>query len=367
MGARMEEQDAWIEECVELLQQLETLNSGRDFASQSELRERGYHHRERIEDDISRLRSRLTERLNGHRLETEVLTPCLDVASVSPLCGTNTNAKEVKLPTEVWAKIAGMISSNDVCSFALSCKQMRQAQLMAGRRLSTRPTWAQGNGTDTFTEDWCKYWSRKFNVRETRMEYNKAIVYIASRHGYLGVLQKYWSTGPEDKLCLLWDAKTCVWSAFGGHLETLKWLRAMGCPWDVSTCAWAAQGGHLALLRWAHLNGAPWDANTCAYAAKAGNLDVLAWARSQNPPCPWDSTTCRKAAENGHLDVLKWCRRQSRDVCPWNEYLCVGAARGGHLHVLQWAVKEGCPWSRAACREAALEKGHREVVEWIDD
>ena len=69
----MEEQDAnWIEECVELLQQLETLNSGRDFSSQSELRE--------FQDRISRLRSQLTERLSGHRLETEVLTPCLDVA-----------------------------------------------------------------------------------------------------------------------------------------------------------------------------------------------------------------------------------------------------------------------------------------------
>ena len=74
----MEEQDAnWIEECVELLQQLETLNSGRDFSSQSELRE--------FQNGISRIRSQLTERLSGHRLETEVLTPCLDVASVSPL------------------------------------------------------------------------------------------------------------------------------------------------------------------------------------------------------------------------------------------------------------------------------------------
>ena len=108
----MEEQDAnWIEECVELLQQLETLNSGRDFSSQSELRE--------FQNGISRIRSQLTERLSGHRLETEVLTPCLDVASVSPLCGTNTNAKEVKLPTEVWGKIAGMISSHAGCSFAL--------------------------------------------------------------------------------------------------------------------------------------------------------------------------------------------------------------------------------------------------------
>ena len=72
ISIRLRQMGARIEECVELLQQLQTLISGRDFSCQSELRE--------FEEGISRLRSRLTERLNGHRLETEVLTPCLDVA-----------------------------------------------------------------------------------------------------------------------------------------------------------------------------------------------------------------------------------------------------------------------------------------------
>ena len=39
--------------------------------------------------------------------------------------------KEVKLPTEVWAIIAGKISKNDVCSFALVSKQLREAQVLA--------------------------------------------------------------------------------------------------------------------------------------------------------------------------------------------------------------------------------------------
>ena len=32
----------------------------------------------------------------------------------------------------------------------------------------------------------------------------------------------------------------------------------------------------------------PWSKLTCIYAAYGGHLDVLQWARSQDPPCPLD-------------------------------------------------------------------------------
>ena len=49
--------------------------------------------------------------------------------------------KEVKLPTEVWAIIAGKLDRNDVCSFALVSKQLREAQVLAGRKLVTKLVW----------------------------------------------------------------------------------------------------------------------------------------------------------------------------------------------------------------------------------
>ena len=47
----------------------------------------------------------------------------------------------------------------------------------------------------------------------------------------------------------------CTSAARGGQLETLIWLRQIGCPWDSRTCANAAQFGHLEVLKWARTNG----------------------------------------------------------------------------------------------------------------
>uniref|UniRef100_A0A7S3FM05 F-box domain-containing protein n=1 Tax=Chloropicon roscoffensis TaxID=1461544 RepID=A0A7S3FM05_9CHLO len=105
--------------------------------------------------------------------------------------------KEVKLPTEVWAIIAGKIHPNDVCSFALVSKQLREAQVLAGRKLVTRPFGENENGfptvDDYFTEDWCAYWSRKFNVRYTDPKVIKCVLNVAARQGYVQVFKKYWS------------------------------------------------------------------------------------------------------------------------------------------------------------------------------
>ena len=172
--------------------------------------------------------------------------------------------KEVKLPTRAWAIIAGKIDENDVCSFALVSKQLREAQVLAGRKLVTRPAWKDEYGNsnaDNFTEDWCAYWSRKFIEDHTHPKVVKRVLYVAARCGYLQVFEKYWSQGPQEKLSKLWDEDTCSWAAFRGHLEVIKWLRAKGCPWGKVTSYRAADGGH---------------------------LEVLQWMQAQDPPCPWD-------------------------------------------------------------------------------
>ena len=64
----------------------------------------------------------------------------LKIAKLEAGCKTpQEKEKEVKLPTEVWVIIAGKLDKNDVCSFALVSKQLREAQVLAGRELVTRP------------------------------------------------------------------------------------------------------------------------------------------------------------------------------------------------------------------------------------
>ncbi|WZN60758.1 putative ankyrin repeat protein [Chloropicon roscoffensis] len=361
--------------------------------------------------------------------------------------------KEVRLPTEVWAIIAGKLNENDVCPFALVSKQLREAQVLAGRKLVTRPfnftlsplssdvsdddddddddyegggrvgyPWSVDDRATVkvmsiyrfhpvdikqyentygvflvsyFTEGWCAYWSRKFNEDHTDPKIVKRVLYVAARHGYLQVFEKYWSQGPKKRLSKLWDDQTCCFAAFHGHLELVKWLRAKGCPWGISMslmaalgghlevlqwirgqdppCPWdsgvcyhAASKGHLEVLRWARSQGCPWDGGVSCAAAQGGQLEVLQWMRAQDPPCPWNSNVCFDAALHGHLDVLRWARSQG---CPWDDKVPVAAAKHGHLEVLKWLIKEGCPFSKRLCREAAADGGERarKVLEWLDE
>ncbi|WZN62988.1 ankyrin repeat protein [Chloropicon roscoffensis] len=280
--------------------------------------------------------------------------------------GTDTDQGEVKLPTEVWAIIAEKLDKNDVCSFALVSKQLREAQVLAGRKLVTRPYRKNKSGGFTvsyFTKGWCAYWSRKFNVHHTDPELIKRVLYVAAWKGYLKVFEKYWSQGPQEKLRKLWDEETCSWAALGGRLELIKWLRAKGCPWDEETSYWAAFGGQLEVLQWMRGQDppCPWDSDVCKYAACNGHLEVLRWARSQG--CPWDVEAPRAAAKNGHLEVLQWMRAQD-PPCPWNRDVCYWAAHGGHLEVLRWARSQGCPWDVEAPR-AAARNGQLNVLVWL--
>ena len=278
-----------------------------------------------LSDEVERLK------LRDPKLEAECKTP-------------QGEEKEVKLPTRAWAIIAGKLDENDVCSFALVSKQLREAQVLAGRKLVTRPWWkrtkkSRSSTVSYFTEDWCAYWSKKFNVHHTDPKLIKRVLYVAARHGYLQVFEKYWSQGPQEKLSKLWDEGTCHWAAYGGHLEVMKWLRAKGCPWDTRTSRSAAHGGH---------------------------LEVLQWMRAQDPSYPWYKEVCYYAAREGHLEVLRWARSQG---CPWDGQALLAAAKGGHLEVLQWMLKKRCPYSKRKCREAAVKGGKRarKVLEWLDE
>ena len=71
----------------------------------------------------------------------------------------------------------------------------------------------------------------------------------------------------------------CKAAAKGGQLETLKWLRLIGCKWneardpwkDAGVCMLAARGGHLEMLKWARATGAPYDEYMSAYVGMGGH------------------------------------------------------------------------------------------------
>ena len=164
-------------------------------------------------------------RQENEELREEVKGLKLRIAKLEAGCKTpQEEDEEVKLPTEVWVIIAGKLDKNDVCSFALVSKQLREAQVLAGRKLVTTLWGCDDWKYDSFTEDWCAYWSRKFNVHETDPEVIKRVLYSAAHHGYLEVFEKYWSQGPQKRLRKQWDVEICGWASFGFHLELVEWL-----------------------------------------------------------------------------------------------------------------------------------------------
>ena len=70
------------------------------------------------------------------------------------------------------------------------------------------------------------------------------------------------------------------------------------------------------MLRWLHSEGAPLELNTAlgTAAAAEGHLDSLAWLRQVG--CPWNTTTSTVAFCEGHLEVLSWLAQQLKP-CPW--------------------------------------------------
>ena len=266
-----------------------------------------------------------------------------------------------QLPTDVWTKIAANIDENDVAAFALTSKQLREAQQQAERELVTKPFWKDKNGkhhSSYFSRDWCIWWSRRFNMTETAPACMNRVIRVAARYGYLDVLTTYWSDIPENKKRLLMDRWTCAWAASGGHLATLQWLRSQGCTWDKHTCHWAAANGHLEVLQWARIQRCQWGTQTSSSAAANGHLEILQYLQANR--CPWFVDICDGPAKNGHLSVLK-SLRQMRYPMSANTTLC--AAKGGHLKVFQWLRCVACPWSEEACRR----EGKPNIVRWMDE
>lgn len=105
-------------------------------------------------------------------------------------------------------------------------------------------------------------------------------------------------------------SSTCAQAARGGHLETLKWLRAHGCPWNIFTCLNAAEKGHLHILKWLREQAFPWPPEASYYAGSNGHLDVLKWMREQD--CPWDIYFGIAIRKQPH--VVAWAKEQGFKV-----------------------------------------------------
>ena len=83
----------------------------------------------------------------------------------------------------------------------------------------------------------------------------------------------------ENGYCPAFESRFCVLAARDGYLETLKWLRTVGCPWDENTLCSAAANGFLDIIKWAIENGCPIEKSSTIFKLSAvyGHLHILKW------------------------------------------------------------------------------------------
>jgi len=193
---------------------------------------------------------------------------------------------------------------------------------------------------------------------------------MAAFHGHINCIKFSRAIGvPWNTLNEIWSMSACDEAAKTGNMECLVYAHTNGSPWSTWTCNLAAGSGHLDCLKYLHNNGCPWDDDTCTEAARYGHMECLVYARQND--CPWNEETCSIAAFNGQLECLKYCRENS---CPWDTLTCELAACMGELDCLKYARVNGCPWSENTCSLAAyygnldcLQYAYENGCEWDID
>lgn len=132
------------------------------------------------------------------------------------------------------------------------------------------------------------------------------------------------------------DETFCARAAAGGNLEMLKYLRSMGCPWNTYTCDAAAEKGHIHIIKWARqqMPQCTWTEGTCRRASNH-QLETLKWLRANG--CPWGVGCAYTAASVGDLETLQWIYDQQGPI----DYVFEYALESENVEVIKWIYLHG--------------------------
>jgi hypothetical protein len=111
------------------------------------------------------------------------------------------------------------------------------------------------------------WWSE--TMKQCRLKTLACLVYVLDRSGH-----------PFPK-----ELPDCA-AALNGGVETLRYVRELGCVFNELTTAYAALEGDLEALRYLHSCGAPWNIWTLEASVYSGSLECLEYAHSNG--CPQD-------------------------------------------------------------------------------
>jgi hypothetical protein len=105
----------------------------------------------------------------------------------------------------------------------------------------------------------------------------------------------------------------------GGFVETVKWLRANGCPWGSNCVVTAASKGHLEVMKYLYDSRRIRDSRCILIASTHGQLSIVRWFWNHNYSIvDWHECLLR-AVRSRRVELTKWFL-SNNVIFIWNAY-----------------------------------------------
>lgn len=225
----------------------------------------------------------------------------------------------------------------------------------------------------------------------------------------------------EDYIKYCRDCDICSSAVTNGNLQTLKWLKFIGCPWNQKVYEEAIFNKHLHIFEWIIETGtiklnfgdmihkaiiknrldiflfikdkyqekneeeekdfftfldssvkSICKKNIYQFSLDNSSTEIFDWALAQNIQ---EYESCISSpykmhffvsyrTNNGHLDKLKlYVDKGYSFKNNYSDTYCSLAAESGHLDVLKFLKNNGAHWCHSTCEKAIL-GGHVETLKW---
>lgn len=139
-------------------------------------------------------------------------------------------------------------------------------------------------------------WLIHNNCQINTGELLKCAAYGGHNHIISWVLEKF--------NCNTKSLEVCTFAAYGGKLETLKFLKQKNFPWDYRVLIYAVINGDIDMIKWTLMNGCPWTDVIYSDLVKLDNIEIFDWLYENNykPPQRLIYSTIRQ----NNLELIIW-------------------------------------------------------------
>lgn len=195
-------------------------------------------------------------------------------------------------------------------------------------------------------------------------EYNTDAIDLASKSGYVHVLQWWRDSG----LPLRYTDAALEQASAQGRIEVLDWWRSASIsPSHAHKLEDSTSSDNMVITSKTETETSGQDAidlppvhlkvgKSLIYAAQNGQSTTIRWWMFSGIPTVYEEAVARTASANGHVNVLRTWKEIKGEKMQYDNQVLVGPTKNGHVDVLEWWKTSGYRVEYKTCDiEEALE------------